>query len=79
MISAISNAVAQVARIFANKSDGDNAIKIKQVKDCRDADRAMEAAEKHMLNTMSFLNNKISLKQFTYLHDKYSERFFKYN
>ena len=79
MITGITNLLSQVARIFANKTDGDNAIKINQVKNYRDTDRAMEAAEKFIFSTASYLSGTINERQFKVLYKKYRERFFKYN
>jgi len=75
----IADAIAQVARIFANKTDGNNMQTLKTVKRYKDTDKAMEASEKHMFSVASFIDGKITLKQMTYLHRKYFDRFFKYN
>jgi len=75
----IAEAIGQIARIFANKTDGDNAIKMHQVKDYKDTDTAMNAAEKHIFAIDSYLNDKISEKQMTYLHKKYKKIFFDNN
>jgi len=75
----IADAIAQVARIFANKTDGSNMQTLETVKRYKDTDKAMEAAEKHMFSVASFVNGTVSKDQLERLHKKYFDRFFKYN
>ena len=79
MIAQITGMVRQIFRVWGNKTDGDNQQKLETVKKYRDTDKAMDASEKQFFATDSFLDGKITKRQFQHLHEKYWKLYFKYN
>ena len=79
MLGAFAQAIANIAKIFANKTDGENLQKLNIAKDYKDTEKAMEAAEKHMFAVGSFLDHNLDEDQLERLHKKYSKLYFRYN
>ena len=79
LIDNIAGAITQIFRVWGNKTDGDNVQKLDIVKQYRDTDKAMEAAEKFFFSATSYLDGKIERRQFKVLYNKYFKLFFKYN
>jgi len=79
MIGAFAKIVQNITKIMSNKTDGANQAVLDNIREGRDTDKAMEAAEKHMFAVASYLSGDTDKDDLKKSHKKYSTRYFKYN
>ena len=79
MISNIADACNMFLKVLNGQIDPDKRETAYELKDHKDTDKAMEAAETFFRVSRTYINKNISLYKFKLLLNKYEKLFFKYN